>query len=63
MEDLFTQLWSVKDSGKVIISKEFEQDHLMSEIEYFNDRNNEWWISEAIGETDKTWIVYGFKDE
>ena len=62
MEDLFTQLWSVKDSGKVIISKEFEEDHLMKEIEYFNNRNNEWGISEAVGETDATWIVYGFKD-
>jgi len=63
-EELFTQLWSVKDTGEVIISKEYDEDQILQEIEYFNDKNNEWWISEELEETTdgNSWVVFAFKN-
>ena len=64
IDELYSQVWSVKDTGELAIVKEFSEDDILREIQFFNDRNNEWWISEGIEESEdgKHWLIYGFKD-
>lgn len=61
-KNLFELVWSVKDSGEVKIPKTFNLKELVVEINHFNDKNNEWSISEVVEESDdnKFWIIYGF---
>ena len=41
IDELYSQVWSVKDTGELAIVKEFSEDDILREIQFFNDRNNE----------------------
>ena len=69
-KDLFTKIWSIKEDNKtdnvITVSKEYTEDEIIREVQYFNNKNNEWYIFEEqveFDEDEQKWYVYGFNEE
>ena len=69
-KDLFTKIWSIKEDGKtdnvITVSKEYTEDEIIREVQYFNNKNNEWYIFEEqveFDEDEQKWYVYGFNED
>ena len=68
--DLFTKIWSIKEDDKtdnvITVSKEYTEDQIIREVQYFNNKNNEWYIFEEqveFNEDEQKWYVYGFNED
>ena len=69
-KDLFTKIWSIKEDDKtdnvITVSKEYTEDQIIREVQYFNNKNNEWYIFEEqveFDEDEQKWYVYGFNED
>ncbi len=69
-KDLFTKIWSIKEDNKtdnvITVSKEYTEDEIIREVQYFNNKNNEWYIFEEeveFDEDEQKWYVYGFNED
>ena len=69
-KDLFKKIWSIKEDDKtdnvITVSKEYTEDQIIREVQYFNNKNNEWYIFEEqveFDEDEQKWYVYGFNED
>ena len=69
-KDLFTKIWSIKEDDKtdnvITVSKEYTEDQIIREVQYFNNKNNEWYIFEEqveFDEDEQKWYVYVFNED
>lgn len=58
-------VWNIKDTSKLYIPTTFTEEEIDKEIQYFNDKNNEWYIIEDFEKTDdgKNWTLYAYNPE
>ena len=63
--DLYDLVWDIKDTkGNIVkIPKTYSEEEIINEIDSFNDKNDEWQISEEIDENKTHYIISGYNEE